>query len=313
MTDFSTRATLDVAVSERSLSNARDQLESSLGSVRSSIDPAMSGGGRGGVGGGLRDTLVQQTDVLIQIRDTLEEQAFNAAAGGGGGGGATILGGLGGLKGLGIGAAAGGGLLGLGATALDTVLKDALNSALGGFLSESQNFQDTSLVSQVFGGGGPLGLAQSFGEAAGNHLVDWAGRAGSSLVQDLTSIEFAAPQWLEDLMSFRLTEPEWLSNLTSFRLREPEWISQLTSLFGGGGGAGPVAPSAVDRGLAPSDQRLLNNATRGRRTGGQSLDLSIETAGLQRDLERAVGDALGNLGRNRAFQNAVEAIIRDVI
>lgn len=340
MTEFGTRAMLDVTVSESSLSDARDQIESALGSggggVRASITPAISDGGQaGGGGGGLRDRLTEQTDVLIQIRDAIEEQAFSQAAGGGGGG-TTIISGGGALGKLGsaagtaaraagpIGLAAGAGYL-----AQDQLGKFEPEKLLG--LNKNPLF---NLLNGITGGGAGavlgignilLGQSGDIGEALGlvddadafeQSLIDGARDAKQQLIEgskvgvafwtkDIPSAiaNLDPPSWVQDLTSFRLTEPQWLSNLTSYQLTEPQWLADLTSFRL----TEPEWISDLRSLLGQSESQSASGPPQaGARVPGSQVNADVtvnaQTNGLERDLQRAL--------RNVNFERFITRVVR---
>jgi hypothetical protein len=131
-----------------------------------------------------------------------------------------------------------------------------------------------------------------------------------SWVADLTTLRFDTPRWLSTLTNPRIQEPAWLSTLTNVRFKTPSWIQDLQRLLGGGRNAPPVTPTATDRGLAPSDQGLVNAASRARdrQQGGRTEvtnDITIEAviddfSSMQRDLQRVAKDALREALRDSA-------------
>lgn len=122
--DFSTRATLDIEVSQRSLRQARQQIESEIGTTEVGVTDggtasAQAAGGRGSRARRReRRTFrldIERNDLLEDIHETLEGLDPEASGGSPG-----LLGGIGagagrGLTGLGIGAGAGLAGLGIGA------------------------------------------------------------------------------------------------------------------------------------------------------------------------------------------------------
>jgi len=152
MTDFETSAAVTVSLEERSLREARSDLEGELTADPITIGVASGGGGAradGGRGMGAvadaTDTLVTLADdrntILGEILEAMDAQAFESAqAGGGGGGGGgplpiptNLLGGPGSLGALGTaGVLASGGLSqGLAALTGDKQ-RESLNNALPG-------------------------------------------------------------------------------------------------------------------------------------------------------------------------------------
>jgi len=120
--EFTTGASITATLDEGSLRDARDTLEDELASDPITVDVSQNGGGRAMTDGGrgmsaLRETtesLVtyaeERNDILGQMLEAVETQAFETAQGGGGGGPLEALG-LSKLAGSAGGAAGGGGLL----------------------------------------------------------------------------------------------------------------------------------------------------------------------------------------------------------
>lgn len=130
MADFSTAVTLEVEVDEASLREARADIEDDIGPVPvgggGSTAVPDGGGATSLAGGAVIDELGDQTDLLGEILDEIEEGGL----GGGGGGGGIPGGGI--LSGLGAGRLAGG-AAGLGALgALATFIGTGGASQTGG-------------------------------------------------------------------------------------------------------------------------------------------------------------------------------------
>ena len=230
MSEFETSATITAELDQRSLRDARDELESEL-----TADPitVSAGGSRARTDGGrnparalmdVRDsvsslaTLADDRNTLLgDLVDATESQAFEAAQGSGGGGGLPLLGGGGGgeggsflesfglaqlLGGAGGGAAAGGssllaplaaGLLGAGAT-----FKAAEAGEEAGVLPEG--------TAQL---GGPLRVAARIG---GQKVGDFTSSLGEDLSETLTTASD----------KFELTfgdPPEWLGGSVETEVR----------------------------------------------------------------------------------------------
>jgi len=131
MADFSTTVTLEAEVDEASLREARADIEDDIGPVPVGVGGSTAvpdgGGATSLAGGAVIDELGDQTDLLGEILDEIEDGGFGAGGGGGGG----IPGG-GSLSGLGAGRLAGG-AAGLGALgALATFIGTGGASQTGG-------------------------------------------------------------------------------------------------------------------------------------------------------------------------------------
>ncbi|WP_139171245.1 hypothetical protein [Halorientalis regularis] len=135
---FSVSTTLEVGVDDSSLRSTRSQIEGELsdiqvgvdgGSVSSQLSRAVPDGGTAAAGGSaIADKLDKQTEVLTEVRDTIEQSAVSAGGGGG------VLGGL--LPtGGGSGGGGGGFLSGLLTGGLALKAKEVLS--VGGRLSLS--------------------------------------------------------------------------------------------------------------------------------------------------------------------------------
>jgi hypothetical protein len=344
-TEFGTRAMLDVTLKESSVRDAKQELEDRLGGfsvrataggTRSSVSP-LSDGGRS-VGGGIRETLTEQTDVLVQIRDAIEEGSFAAASGQGGGGGTTIISGGGALGRLGSAAgtvARAAGPVGLAAGA-GYVLQDQLGKfEPEKFLGLNKNPLFSALNGITGGGAGAavglgnilLGQSGDIGEALGlvddadafeQSLIDGARSAKQQLIEgSKTGVAFwtkdvpaalsdlSPPSWVTTLMNDPLTEPQWLSSLTSYQLSEPKWLSDLTSFR-------LQEPQWV------GDLRSLLGGGGGGGGGGPpagartpagpvntSVDVGVQIPNVEREFQRAA--------RRIDWSRIIEPIIREAI
>jgi len=223
MTEFSTRSMLEVVVDDRSLSDARDTIESELGSVRATVTSDRSGrGATGGTaalsdgGGGVRAVLETQTEHLDEIREALEDIRNDGAAGGGGGGsgglpvGAGALGALGSVGVAKAALAAGG--IGLGA-ATDQTAREQLPDGIRSTLQQSQNFRETPIGTQLVN---PVEFAQTAGEVF-----------AAEVRSRLAAISISQPDWIGRLTGLDLSAPEWLSRLTSVRFRRDQRRTQV--------------------------------------------------------------------------------------
>jgi len=324
MTDFSTRSMLEVVVDDRSLSDARDEIESELGSVRATLDSGRGGAGAtGGVaaltdgGDGVRDLLETQTDHLEEIREAVEDMR-------GGGGGGTLAAGTGAVGavaskaalGAGLGALLEAGIIGgllstegdgpsppsdtpPGEVQLSGVLR--LTEALRDFASSPPSWL-TDLPSLP----SPQWLSEltSFAPSTPDWVRDLVGfdLETPGWVRDLTSVRFDEPGWLSRLTSFTLTAPSWLADLETLQLPTPQWVQDLTSIFNTTSNTDGDNNDRPDS-FPGSDQRLFNEATRRREnTGGRTEvrnDITIEAVlndlgDAQRIIERAVEQQLRN-------------------
>lgn len=329
--EFSARAALDVTVSEKSLKDARQQVEDGISgrSVRASLTPAVSDGGRNSGGrGSVLDTLKSTNEILVSIRDTLEDSAFERSGGGGGTGAkaAALLatGASATAFGAGTALAAIGGGVGLAGTALDQPLKDSVNNATGGFFDDSENFQRESLVSQLTGDPLTGGITQSIGEAlgrkAGRALQQAATESASALREDinrgfstastsvretLNSVQFETPSWVQSLLNFRLETPSWLSRLTGFELSEPSWLSELRRLLGTSNnsstnGSGPRGGTGRASDVPPT--RIPGQT-------GMDVSVSVDGSGLQREFKQAIIRGL----RSRDVEQFIADTVRDQV
>ena len=142
MTEFGAAGTLDVHVSQSSLRDARAEIEDELGDVTVDVaaesgptTSAVTDGGSALADSGMLDELDEQTDLLEDILDELEQ-------GGVGGGG----GGLGGGGGMGLGLVGGGaaGATMSGATLAGGALTGTLAGLVGSGLLEATGFLDAT-------------------------------------------------------------------------------------------------------------------------------------------------------------------------
>jgi hypothetical protein len=331
---------LDVAVSERSLSDARNKVEDEMGrSVRASVDPDVAGRNGGTGRRSIRDIYETQTELLVQIRDAIEEGSFANS----GGGGTTILGGLG-LGGAVGTAGAVGGAIGLGGLIQNQFGEFSITE-----LMEQQLSPEMSIANAFTGGGAgaAMGLGNILLEQSGDigemlGLVDDAEAFEQSLidggmqlretiiegsrtgvafwtedvpqaiaerpewVSSLLTFTFNRPQWLSSLLQHTLERPQWLTDLTGFRLTEPEWLSNLSNFR-------LSEPKWVSQLTS-----VLGGAGNGRGSGppqagaripGSEINanVSVDGSGLQRDFERALSRAL----RTRDLESFIIDTISD--
>jgi hypothetical protein len=312
MTEFSTRSMLEVVVDDRSLSDARDEIESELGSVRATVG---QGSGAGAVpaltdgGDGVRDLLETQTEQLEEIREAVDD--LRGGGRGGGGGVAAVGGGL-----ASAAATAGGlGLAGLGPIA----------AFIGALSANAENGPRTDPGTPGVTQSSPSGrpdtgdTARDTGRMDSNPLIrppdlsnlswpdipipDWLSTLTNvtlstpSWLSELTSLSFSTPSWLSSLTNPSISQPTWLSSLTDPQIGPPPWLSELTnptiqpppwlsdleSLLGGGGGDNaatgrrPDAPITVDAQL-----------------DAQLADARQFITGIERELEGIIEDVLRN-------------------
>jgi len=316
MTEFSTRSMLEVVVDDRSLSDARDTIESELGSVRATVTSDRSGGGAAGAaaalsdgGSGVRAVLETQTEHLGEIREALEDIRNDGAAGGGGGGGGGLsvsTGLLGALASPTALAAVGAGLLQGG---LSVAVAEALGDGDGDAPAPSTPPSEVQTT-------GVLRLIDAFREFA-QSPPPWLSRLTSvsfdtpSWLSDLTTLSFDTPSWLPRLTGFTLDAPPWLADLRTLQLPTPQWVRELQSIvsgIGGGGGGGGGPSTTADNNGRPesspgSDQRLFNEAARRRDQGRTQVrnDITVE----------AVINDLGNA--QRIIEQSVTQRLRDEV
>lgn len=317
---FSTWADLDVVVSDRSLSDARDQIESGLAdtSVRASITPALGDGGRRSATAGtsVRDTLDSQLEVLVDIREAIQEGNFASA----GRGGTTVIGGI--TTGATASALAPviGGAVG---TAVQTGVQEAakeLGLASGSVIRDRRTTDLTSprdtvvdVATDTFANlVDPAGIGETIArrfvsnsETAINSAFDGAATAaGESLRTALDPAGIGT-----DIARSAVAD------LGSFQVQEPDWLSQFTSLFGGGGGGTSVTLSQGGLGGGESFATGSTSPTVGgpdsRRPGG-GLEVSVDGRGLQRDFENAISAALQTRDFERFIVNTVTEEIRSL-
>jgi len=332
VSEFSVRSQLEVQVDSRSLSDARDTIESELGSVRATVEPGRgaSTSAPGGVaalsdgGSGVRDLLEQQTEHLEEIREALEDIRNDGAGGSGGlgGGAGAAIGRTLGSVGMTTAALAAGGI-GLG-VATDQAAREQLPDGVRSTLQQSRNFRETPIGTQLVN---PVEFAQTAGEVfvaeARSRLAtvsisepDWIGRltgldlSAPEWLGRLTSVRFETPSWLSRLTGFTLDTPPWLADLRTLQLPTPQWVQELQSIvsgIGGGGGGGGGGPSTTaDNNGRPesfpgSDQGLFNEAARRRDRGRTQVnnDITVEAiindlGNAQRIIEQSVTQRLRN-------------------
>jgi hypothetical protein len=195
MSEFSTKAMLDVQVSESSLRDAQSTIEDRVGSVRTQV--ATDGGSRrsSGLDGNRlsrenamsRQLLTKQIEQLDDIHDELQKLATTGGGMGGGGGGGLLtgltLGRVGGAAAGGLGTLAG--LLGPGKGGLFSMATESKGVVRPG----SGENVDPGAINKLIGG-----------------LVP--GVSG----KDLTMRDEMAQSMQEDQQGFKLTRPEWLKN-----------------------------------------------------------------------------------------------------
>jgi hypothetical protein len=318
MADFSTGAELTVSVNQRSLSEARDTIQSELGDLEVGVDAVVSGNG-GGPGGGR-----SEVEDLVQIEterweldkrrnDYLEElvegggvvaAGAQQAAGGGGGGGGGIL------QALGLRSVLGGGAAGAGVTA-------------GGLAAGGLATAGAGLVA-----GGALGIRQPGMEREEREMVNQQGleqaqqvreqaRSGEGLGDPETRRTMEERNPLNELPEFPdLSEQSWpdLPDLAN----ESDWPSlpNLSQEF--------EWPDPPDLNPFDGDQQTQREAmTRSRRgptqrgpneslqsveptinLGGLTVDVTTEIDNAVDDavdeVEDTVDDAVGDLERRVA-------------
>jgi hypothetical protein len=321
VSEFSVRSQLEVQVDSRSLSDARDTIEQELGSVRATVEPGRGGTSAPGSvaaladgGSGVRDLLETQTEQLEEIREAVDDLRGGGSGGGGLAGGATALG-----AGLASTAAT--------TTAIGLAGLAPIASFIGAISANAENGPrtdpgapaprpDTGESARDTGRMDSRPLLRPNIQApdwlsrltnASLSAPDWLSRLTSlsfetpDWVGRLTSLSFDAPPWLSTLADPQIQAPSWLSTLADPQIQAPSWIRSLQRVLDGPDA--PATPSATNSGLAPSDQRLLNEATRRRREGGGRTqvnnDITIEAiiddlGTAQRTIESAVDDALRN-------------------
>jgi hypothetical protein len=316
---------LDVVVSDRSVKDARQKVEDGItdNSLRASIDPTVSGRNGGTGRRSVRDIFETQTELLVQIRDAIEEGSFANS----GGGGTTILGGIG-LGGAIGTAGAVGGAIGLGGLIQNQFGEFSITD-----LMEQQLSPEMSIANAFTGGGAgaAMGLGNILLEQSGDigemlGLVDDAEAFEQSLidggmqlretiiegsrtgvafwtedvpqaiaerpewVSSLLTFTFNRPQWLSNLLRPNISPPTWLSDLTNPGISEPQWLSDLTN------------PQFREPRWVSQLLSVLDGGGNGRGGGPRpearipgseiNANVSVDGSGLQRDFERALSRAL---------------------
>lgn len=264
MTEFSTRAQLEVEVDKKSLRDARKTIEAGTPSVRARTSPgARSDGGKRRAthqekqllkGQAMsRNIMTAQLDQLVEIKEVLEKQATSEGGGGGDGGGLPSIV-------SGTGALIGGSALALGAGSLGGM--EARKKLTGAGLGNIAEL--TKLLESKPGGPGTLGgptripsrsasmgaffgvkaSQELFGKEQTNQAVKQLDQAIGQLseppkwlpqleaasidqppwLQDLQQPRIQAPSWLPDLQQPQISEPGWMGDLGSFEFQQPEWL-----------------------------------------------------------------------------------------
>jgi hypothetical protein len=321
VSEFSVRSQLEVQVDSRSLSDARDTIESELGSVRATVEPGRGAGtsapdsvaALADGGSGVRDLLETQTEHLSEIQEAVED-IRNGGPGGSGIGGAAVGTGLAGLASTATTATAIG-LAGLApiASFVGAISANAENGprtdpgAPAPRPDTGESARDTGRMDSepLFR---PNIQAPDWLSRLTNASLsapDWLSRLTSlsfetpEWVGRLTSLSFDAPPWIDSLTNPQIQAPSWLSTLVDPQITAPSWIRSLQRVLDGPDTS--AAPTATDSGLAPSDQGLVNAATRRRREGGGRTevrnDITIEAiiddlGSAQRIIEQAVDEQL---------------------
>jgi hypothetical protein len=321
MSEFSTRSMLDVVVSDRSVKDARQKVEDGISdrSLRASIDPTVSGRNGGTGRRSVRDIFETQTELLVQIRDTLEESAFDRA--GRGGGGTTIVGtGFSAAKTLSVGAI----------TVAGLPVAEYLKRQSTTLIEDMARNDPTTTFNESGEGPGtpvsiatdPLSILQNVGEGltrgfeqAGpefrstvyDAMTDAFSSSGSVLQRTLrasqigeriaggfestlSSVQLTEPRWLTTLANPDIRQPEWLSDLTQPNIGQPEWLSDLTNpQF-----REPQWVSQLTSVLDGGGGRSSGPPQAGARIPGSEINanVSVDGSGLQRDFERALSRAL---------------------
>jgi len=280
MSEFSTKAMLDVQVSESSLRDAQSTIEDRVGSVRTQVATDGDSRSSGFDGNRLsrenamsRQLLAKQIEQLDDIHDELQKLATTGGAGGGGGGGGLLtgltLGRIGGAAAGGLGTLAGllgpgkGGLLGM-ATESKGVVRPgsgedvnpgAINKLVGGLvpgisgkdLTMRDEMAQNMESEQQFKLTRPKWLKNPF-EGWSNPLRDWSMPASlSSLEWSNPLQDWAVPQslsldWSNPLEDW--TIPQSLSNGLDWSNPLQEWSmpSWLKNPLGGKNGNGNGGP-----------------------------------------------------------------------
>jgi len=179
MAEFNTAGELDLQVSSRSLQSVRQEVESELSSV--SIDVTRDGGGFAADGGGLGAEVADRAgslvslaetrnDILLNLRDAVDDADFGDSGGGGGSDGAInrII-----ETGKDAAPSAGGGAFG-------SVLGGTLGGVLGGLTSKLGTLASrlAPLASRLAGGAAGIAGGALAGLAIGGKGVDILEKTG---------------------------------------------------------------------------------------------------------------------------------------
>lgn len=313
MADFSTSVDLELEVSSRSLRSARSTIEQELGDIEIGVT---AGGGAGagrqqGQLAGILDANRRQFELAEQRNDLLDEIKDSLDGGGGVGGSNGLFGGvLGGrISGSGVTSGAVGGL----------ASRLSLGGAAGAFASGGL----TSILGATavgVGGGALAGQAlKDLGVALGlrgeemseTTISDRRRRAarGEAEIATFEWPELPALEWPE--LPALESEVRWPAYPDlSTNVQWPELPRGLESFLGGGG-----TPNATSLGLAPSDQRLVNEANLNqRRGGGINIDVGDIIARVSTTIETNIEDAISDAveGVENELDDAVSGIESDI-
>ena len=330
MTEFSTKAMLEVQPDERSLRDARNTIENRVGSVRTQV---ATDGGRRQSGLGTerlsrenamsRQLLTAQLERLDEIHNEIEKLASSGLGGGGGGGGGFWQGlGVAGaaskgkgalgsvvslLTGLGAGgsAAVGGGLLAgfAGAAGLEHVRQNSSWSPIQDLMNRGKktnvpsDFSMSDTEAATLGGRQIAPSLKQIGEAFNLKKPEWMNnpfKGWSNPMQNwsIPNALSSGVKWPNPFQNWSM--PSWLDNLFGGKKNQPPTAQELSN-------------SGVVGGRFRSDL-YGKRQNRAKNRGGSSSDINIQMPqvnldpsnlkDLERQLRRNVVDEVLNEVRN---------------
>lgn len=233
MTEFGTEAAVDIVVNDRSLREARDEIEEGLGDITVGVDGSGGAAGRavsdGGVNASDAGSLAiqrDQNDRLEEIVELLEEGT--GGGGRGGGGGTTILGGVGG----GGAAATAAGAAGTAATVGGIVAGGiGLTALFADRMAELQQSPATDPIEGTTGEGAPAQAISDVldGVVDGSGLGDFSETVDQILGDQMSNdpVVGDAPSWIDEFTSGPET-PDWLRDFLGGP-DKPEWVDSVTT------------------------------------------------------------------------------------
>lgn len=330
-TEFSTKSMLEVEVDQRSLREARETVQESVGSIRIQPQMARADGGVGGVsprrdlgGDSSVDTLLSaQLETLQDIEEKIEKIG---ATQGGGGGGLNFLAGVT-LGRSGMGKAAGplpllGGKPGIMPGSMGAKTRSGREPIIQGPFIPG-NFESQQRK-QIRKGGGQqydiktpdLNATLQTAQKINKQLSNIQGPNLNKALNLNTSLQ-AVGKMNSELSS--LSVPD-LGFEEQFNFQPPGWIQQLFGSGSGQRGSAARGTSTTDTvtlnkgeerpGFFNPSQQTSNSAKQKRGTPVDlGLDIDISTQDLQRQVESAVRSELQSFNLERE----VEKIVKEVL